>query len=220
MPPVQGLEAPTLVAGHEFIVGDLYGLATFGTRSRTQVGLAVGSDSCNAGAVPLNWLDLPNNDHPVIPQNLYRMSADSSRFEQVGQSSVKHAFTALQQNICGFGCTPTASTTLGAGCSDPYTASLNSGSSGNNLGSRAWINPFTGAYPRGDSATPPNSHTGHTHTRPSHRVLVEMSDLNTTLNPGPTYYAEAQYVTPHEYAWCIAHPGESNIGNNPSSLHH
>ena len=219
MPPVQGLEAPNLVAGPDVIVGDLSGLAQFGSSSGTQVGLAVGTDSCNAGAVPLNWLALPNNDHPVIPQNLYRMSGGASnndRFEQVGQSSVKHAFTALQQNICGFGCTPTASTTLGAGCSDPYTASLNSGGSGNSLGSRAWINPFTGAYPRGDSATPPNSHTGHTHTGPSHRILVEMNDLNTTLNSGATYYAEAQYVTPHEYAWCVAHPGECNMGNNAS----
>ena len=218
MPPVPGMEAPTLVAGPDVIVGDLSGLAQFGS-SGTQVGLAVGTDSCNAGQVPLNWLALPNNDHPVIPQNLYRMSGGATndqRFEQVGQSSVKHAFTALQQNICGFGCSATASTTLGAGCSDPYTASLNSGGGSNSLGSRAWINPFTGAYPRGDSATPPNSHTGHTHTGPSHRILVEMSDLNTTLNPGATYYTEAQYVTPHEYAWCVAHPGECNMGNNAS----
>ena len=216
MPP-SGVLAGT-VPGPDVIVGDLSGLAQFGSSSGTQVGLAVGTDSCNAGVVPLNWFALPNNDHPVIPQNLYRMSGGATndeRFEQVGQSSVKHAFTALQQNICGFGCSATASTTLGSGCSDPYTASLNAGSN-NALGSRAWINPFTGAYPRGDSATPPNSHTGHTHTGPSHRILVEMSDLNTTLNPGATYYAEAQYVTPHEYAWCVAHPGECNMYNNAS----
>ena len=30
--------------------------------SGTQVGLAVGTDSCNAGVVPLNWLALPQND--------------------------------------------------------------------------------------------------------------------------------------------------------------
>jgi glucose/arabinose dehydrogenase len=218
MPPLGGVEAPTLVGGPDVIVGDLSGLAQFGSSSGTQVGLAVGTDSCNAGAVPLNWLALPNNDHPVIPQNLYRMSGgtgNDQRFEQVGQSNVKHAFTALQQNVCGFGCQSTPSTTLGAGCSDPYTASLNAGTN-NGLGSRGWINPFTGAYPRGDSATPPNTHTGHSHTGPSHRILVEMSDLNTTLNPGATYYAEAQYVTPHEYAWCLAHPGECNMNNNAS----
>jgi glucose/arabinose dehydrogenase len=216
MPPME--PSAGTVPGPDVIVGDLNGLAQFGSSSGTQVGLAVGTDSCNAGVVPLNWLALPANDHPVIPQNLYRMSggtSNSDRFEQIGQSNVKHAFTALQQNICGFGCNATASTTLGSGCSDPYVASLNAGNN-NALGSRAWINPFTGAYPRGDSATPPNTHTGHTHTGPSHRIVVEMNDLNTTLNPGATYFAEAQYVTPHEYAWCQAHAGECNMGNNAS----
>ena len=71
----------------------------------------------------LDWFALPNNDHPVIPQNLYRMSGGASnneRFEQVGQSSVKHAFTALKQNVCGFGCNGVGGTHLGSGCSDPY----------------------------------------------------------------------------------------------------
>jgi hypothetical protein len=36
------------------------------------------------------------------------------------------------------------------------------------------------------------------------------------MNPGATYYAEAQYVTPHEYAWCQAHPGQCNMYNNAS----
>jgi glucose/arabinose dehydrogenase len=218
MPTVDGF-SQNLVAGPDVIVGDLSGLAQFGSSSGTQVGLAVATDSCNAGQVPLNWFALPANDHPVIPQNLYRMSGGTTndlKFEQIGQSNVKHAFTALQDNICGFGCNATASTTLGAGCSDPYSASLNSGGSTNSLGSRAWINPFTGAYPRGDSPTPPNSHSGHSHSGPSHRLLVEMSDLNTTLNTGATYYVEAQYVTPHEYAWCQAHPGQCNMNNNAS----
>ena len=43
-----------------------------------------------------------------------------------------------------------------------------------------------------------------------------MSDLNTTQNPGATYFAEGQYVTPHEYAWCQAHPGQCNMYNNVS----
>ena len=79
------------------------------------------------------------------------------------------------------------------------------------LGSRAWVNPFTGAYP-GTA----RDHTGHTHNGTSHRILVEATDLNTTMNPGATYYAEAQYVTPHEYAWCQSHPGECNMYNNVS----
>jgi hypothetical protein len=204
------------VPGPDVIVGDVNGLAQFGSSSGTQVGLALGTDSCNAGAVNLNWFALPNNDHPVIPQNLYRMSGgptNDERFEQIGQSNVKHAFTALTGNICGFGCNGVGGSQLGSGCSDPYSAGLNSGPG---LGSRAWINPFTGEFPRGDSATPPNTHSGHAHVGPSHRVLTEIDDLNTALNPGATYYAEGQYVTPHEYAWCQAHPGECNMGNNVS----
>lgn len=202
--------------GPDVVVGDLSGLAQFGSSSGTQVGLSVGTDSCNFGTVNLNWFANPNNDHPVIPQNLYRMSGGASnneRLEQIGQSQVKHAFTALTQNLCSLGCNGTGGTQLGSGCSDPYSASLNSGP---NLGSKAWINPFTGFYPRNDSATPNNDHAGHTHLGPTHRILTEMSDLNTTLNPGATYFAEAQYVTPHEYAWCQANPTQCNMYNNVS----
>ena len=52
--------------------------------------------------------------------------------------------------------------------------------------------------------------------RPAHRVLVEVNDLNTTLNQGATYFAEAQYVAPSEYTWCQAHPTECNMYNNAS----
>jgi hypothetical protein len=124
---------------------------------------------------------------------------------------VEHAFTALTGNDCGFGCNGTGGSHLGVGCSDPYGAGLNAGQSG--LGSRAWVNPFTGAYP--SSAA---NHAGHadSDSAPTHRALVPAIDLNTTLNPGATYYAEAQYVTPHEYAWCQTHPGQCNMYNNAS----
>ena len=204
------------VPGPDVVVGDLSGLAQFGSSNGTQVGLAVGTDSCNFGTVDLNWFANPNNDHPVIPQNLYRMSGggtNDERFEQIGQSSVKHAFTALTNNLCGLGCNGVGGTRLGSGCSDPYGASLNAGP---NLGSRAFINPFSGAYPRNDSATPNNSHSGHAHNGTSHRILTNISDLNTTLNAGATYYAEAQYITPHEYAWCQLNPTQCNMYNNVS----
>ena len=205
---------PTSVPGPDVIVGDLPSMAQFGS-SGTQVGLGVGTTSCNNGDQPLDWFQLPQVDHPVIPQNLYRMSGGASnndRFEQVGQSWLKHAFFALEDNACGFGCNTSGCATgshLCVGCSDPYDAGLNASQSG--LGSRAWVNPFTGAYP-----STANNHSGHTETGITHRILVEGSDLNTTLNPGATYYAEAQYVTPHEYAWCQTHPGQCNMYNNAS----
>lgn len=215
LPPMGRPEAGSR-PGPDVVVGDLSGLAQFGGSVGTQVGLAVGTDSCNFGVENLHWFANPDNDHPVIPQNLYRMSGGTSnneRFEQIGQSSVKHAFTALTQNLCNLGCNGTGGANLGSGCSDPYSASLNSGP---NLGSKAWINPFTGAYPRNDGSTPNNSHSGHSHQGPSHRILVEMSDLTAAQNPGATYYAEGQYVTPHEYAWCQTHPGQCNMYNNVS----
>jgi hypothetical protein len=204
------------VPGPDVVVGDVIGLAQFGSAAGTQVGLAVGTDSCNFGTVDLDWFANPSNNHPVIPQNLYRMSGgpnNDERFEQIGQSQVKHAFTALTQNLCNLGCNGVGGSRLGSGCSDPYSASLNAGPS---LGSKAWINPFTGFYPRNDSATPNNSHSGHTHLGPTHRILTEISDLSTTQNPGATYYAEAQYVTPHEYVWCQANPTQCNMNNNVS----
>ena len=139
--------------GPDVIVGDLPSVEepSDGTVG-SFVGLGVGTTSCNAGVVNLDWFALPSNDHPAIPQNMYRMSGgadNTERFEQIGQSWCKHAFTALTQNVCGFGCNNVGGTHLGSGCSDPYDASLNYDQS--RLGSRAWINPFTGVYPRGDS---------------------------------------------------------------------
>jgi hypothetical protein len=216
MPPLRDAasgETPALVTGPDVIVGDLPTMSQFGSAG-TQVGLAVATTSCNNGMEPLHWLALPQTDHPVIPQNFYRMSGgdnNDARFEQIGQSACKHAFLALENDACGFGCNTSGCTTgsnLCPGCSDPYSASLNSGP---NLGSRAWINPFTGAYP-----STANDHSGHTHNGVSHRIIVEADDLNTTLNAGATYFAEAQYVTPHEYVWCQTHPGECNMLNNAS----
>lgn len=198
--------------GPDVVVGDVFGLSQFGS-SGTKVGLALGTTSCNYGTENLNWFALPNNDHPVIPQNLYRMSSDGTRFEQIGQSQVKHAFTALTQNLCGLGCNGTGGSRLGSGCSDPYSAGLNAGP---NLGAKAWINPFTGDYPRGDSGTSPNTHSGHSHDGTSHRILTEMNDLSTQMNVGARYFAEGQYVTPHEYQWCQSNPGQCNMNNNIS----
>jgi hypothetical protein len=203
----------TSVPGPDVIVGELPSMGQFGS-SGGIVGLAVGTTSCNNGNVDLNWFAMPQTDHPVIPQNFYRMSGgpnNNDRFEQIGQSWLKHAFTALTGNACGFGCNGVGGSHLGVGCSDPYGSGLNASQSG--LGSRAWVNPFTGAYP-----STARDHTGHgdSDSAPTHRALVPATDLNTTLNPGATYFAEAQYVTPHEYAWCQTHPGQCNMYNNAS----
>src|SRR5450755_734218 len=131
LPPRSGRapNAPDAVPGPDVIVGDLPDLEQFGS-SGTQVGLGVGTTSCNNGDQPLDWFALPNTDHPVIPQNLYRMSGGASnndRFEQIGQSWLKHAFFALEDDACNFGCNTSGCATgshLCVACSDPYDASL------------------------------------------------------------------------------------------------
>ena len=52
------------------------------------------------------WIGLRclTTDHPVVPQNLYRMSGGANndeRFEQIGQSWMKHTFLALEEFVCG-----------------------------------------------------------------------------------------------------------------------
>jgi hypothetical protein len=217
MPPLNGAaetEVPTLVSGPDVIVGDLPDMEQLGSAG-TQVGLAVATTSCNNGGQPVDWFALPSTDHPVIPQNLYRMSGganNNERFEQIGHSWMKHAFLALEDNACNLGCNTSGCATgshLCPGCSDPYDAGLNGGQTG--IGSRAWVNPFTGNFPSNA-----NDHTSHNHDGVSHRIRVEVNDLNTTLNQGATYFAEAQYIAPSEYTWCQAHPDQCNMFNNAS----
>src|SRR5882724_3220261 len=211
------LQQPSLgtVPGPDVIVGNLLDFVQSQTGSvGGRVGLALGTDACNKGTIDVDWLALPSNDHPFIPQNLYRMSGgatNSDRFEQIGQSWGKHAFAAASSNGCGFGCNGVAGTHLGSGCSDAYGAGLNGGQSG--IGSRAWVNPFTGSFPPGTTS---NDHTGHNHDVTSHRMLVIVDDLNTSLNAGATYFAEANYIVPHEGTWCQSHPDQCNMYNNAS----
>jgi hypothetical protein len=141
---------------------------------------------------------------------------NDERFEQIGQSWMKHTFLALEDFVCG-NCNTSGCQTgshLCPGCSDPYVSGLNGDQ--NSIGSRAWINPFTGFFPRGDSQTPPNDHNGHVHNGVSHRILVETSDLIPAQNPGATYFGEAAYISPFEYTWCVSHPGQCNMFNNYS----
>ncbi|HTG45375.1 MAG TPA: hypothetical protein VK633_12670, partial [Verrucomicrobiae bacterium] len=212
-PPAQSLPEG-FNPGPDIITGDIGlfgGLEQFGS-SGSQVGLGVSTTSCNAGDQVVNFFALPQTTHPLIPHNLYRMSGgpnNNDRFEQIGQSWAKHAFGADQASDC-FNCQPGGDFNhLGVGCSDTYANFQNAEQ--NDLGSRALINPFTGAF-----QNTANNHTGHVHTGTSHRILVEGSDLNTTLNPGAIYYAEVQYISSDEYNWCQSHPGQCNMYNNVS----
>ena len=96
------------VPGPDVIVGELLDFIQYENGEVNGfVGLALGTDACNKGTENVGWFALPSNDHPFIPQNLYRMSrgaTNNERFEQIGQSWGKHAFAAASSDTCGFGC--------------------------------------------------------------------------------------------------------------------
>jgi len=201
------------VPGPDVIVGDIEDVDQQGSNA-TQVGLAIGTDSCNNGDQGVDWFALPQTDHPVVPQNLYRMSGgadNTERFEQIGQSWMKHTFLALEESVCGTcntgGCV--TGSHLCPGCSDPYVSGLNGDQ--NSIGSRAWINPFTGSFPN-----TANDHSGHNHDGVSHRILVNQTDLVPAQNLGAVYFGEAAYISPHEFTWCQSNPDQCNMFNNYS----
>jgi len=174
--------------GPDVIVGDLFNTANHGISGGIRA-YSIGTYSCNIGTEPLLWNPNTSN-HPVIGQNLYRWK--NGRFEQLGQSWVKHGFLALTDSLCDACQNPGSGQLLGVGCADPYDASLN-GSAGS-LGPKSPINAFTGAF---SNSYP--SPAGNTVLRG--RIQVDQNDVDPTQNAGARYFIEGHYVTPDDAAW-------------------
>ncbi len=179
------------LAGPDVIVGELPDVWHW-TGSGAVGGMraySVATTSCNIGDEEFSWVE-QSNQHPVICQNLYRLS--DGRIEQIGMSWLKHGFCALQGTECGpcipagGGCTDA----LGVGCSDPYGSNLN-GSHGR-LGPRFEVNPTTGFFP-----FPFSNPGGTSGNAVFKRIQVPESDLTT---PGALYFVEGQYVHPEDAA--------------------
>ncbi len=174
--------------GADVIVGALSDVAKYGTIGGISA-YAIGTTSCNIGDQLISWIDSGPNDnlHPVIAQNLYRLK--NGRFEQIGQSWLKHGWCAVDGNLCGTCQSDGGCDYLGIGCSDPYGASLN-GNQGD-LGPRSQVNPSTGSFPFPFTAPAAPATIGR-------RLQVVMDDLNPALNTGAFYCAEGQYVQPED----------------------
>lgn len=170
----------------DVIVGDLVGTTNYGSLSGITA-YAIGTTSCNLGSCWLNWFASTANK-PVIGQNMYRLK--NGRFEQIGQSWLKHAFTALQQNVCGTCVSAPNGTHLGVNCSDPYSSGLNGSQS--RLGPKADVNPDTGVY------LYPDARIGTTGDAIFKRLQVRNVDLDPAQNAGALYFVEGQYVTPDD----------------------
>jgi hypothetical protein len=170
-------------------VGDLHQTERFGAVGGI-TGFSVGTISCNIGSCWLNW-DSGTSDHPVIAQNMFRLK--DGRFEQVGQSWVKHGFFAVNGDFCSTECIPAPDgSRLGVNCSDPYSAGLNGNQT--RLGPRSEVNPSTGVFPY------PFTTFGVTGDDVYKRLQVHNVDLNPTLNPGAQYFVEGQYVAADDAA--------------------
>ncbi|HKQ63257.1 MAG TPA: hypothetical protein VJS92_18355 [Candidatus Polarisedimenticolaceae bacterium] len=173
------------VAGEapDVIVGDIDGIFRYGA-SGGITAYSIGTWSCNVGTCWLNWFS-ETNQHPVIGQNMFRLK--DGRFEQIGQSWLKHGFFALSDELCSTDCHETNGEHLGVNCADPYEAGLNGYQPG--LGPKfevdasqgAFLYPFTGLGQAGNAIFK--------------RLQVHDADLAPALNAGAVYFVEGQYVT-------------------------
>ena len=130
---------------------------------------------------------------------MYRLK--DGRFEQLGQSWLKHGFFALSGTLCSNDCLQTNGEHLGVNCSDPYSAFLNGTQNG--MGPKFEVNATTGAYPYPATDLSQNGNSIYK------RLQVRNSDLDPDLNPGAQYYVEGQYVTADD-------SGAGNGANNAS----
>jgi hypothetical protein len=184
--PTGGCTNPS--PGPDVIVGDVSDVANYG-QSGGMYGYALGTDSCNIGTQELNWI-ANNNQHPVIGQNIYRLN--DGRLQHIGQSWLKHGFTALQLNLCCQCISSGTGARLGVGCSDPYGAGLNGSQSG--LGPRSEVDAFTGGY------LYPFGSQGATGNAAYKRAQVPAADISATNYPNASYIGECQYVAPDDAA--------------------
>jgi hypothetical protein len=134
----------------------------------------------------------------VIGGELYKFKLvnGAGHFEQIGLSWLKHGFFAESQQLCCNNCQGTNGTTLGVGCSDPYTAQRNGTQS--LMGPRYQVNANTGffIYP---PPTPSGGNTG--------RIEVVTSDLEVSSPTGTRYFGNAQYIAPDD---ALARHGNNN----------
>ena len=190
---VAGLACPVFATGPDLIVGDLPDTTHWGTGTNTNGivvdAYSVGTTSCNRGDAELQWLiTAPNaNRHPVIGENMYRLDLTKGRFEQIGQSWLKQAFTALQGTVCFNDCQPHSNGTyLGIHCSDPYGSGLNGDQS--RLSTKSEVNASSGFYPIPFGA----GTQGTSSSTVWKRLQVVRADMQT---PNALYFVSGQYVS-------------------------
>jgi hypothetical protein len=189
-PPSQA--ANPVAEGCDMAFCQLYGhYMPSGARQGDTVGLSVATTSWNIGLKDCQWFSIPNENHPFIVMNMYRLKDD--RFEQIGMSHIKHGFYALGSHQCGgppcsYEPGHSQGSWLGTDCTDTYSAPLNAVQSG--MGPKYEVNPWTGLWDYSGS----HMQGSHGHDNIQHRIQVHDADLDPATNAGATYYSEGFYV--------------------------
>lgn len=208
-PDVQGSGCPGSPGqsqGPDVMITDITGPENYSAVGLVEA-LTLGSDACNLGDEEAEWVACPATTHPVFGGNLYKWStvAGATRFEQVGQSWLKHGLGAEQSASCCANCQSSGtSQRLGIGCSDPYFAAQ--GGTQFILGPKSMVNAHTGIF----SSEMCNTHPSGGNAG---RLEVEIADLVATAGgtgADVRYFCQFQYVTADDAA---AH----NQNNNASS---
>ncbi|SDD24164.1 hypothetical protein [Aquimonas voraii] len=147
-----------------------------------------------------NFAPHGNDQHPYLIWNLYRVDS-TGRIEQIGRSGVKHAWLTTN-SPCDVN--PGNNHILGRGCVDTYGTGNNDAIT--DLGPRNEILPFTGQWGRcgsvydadcngaRDTSSPCVNVGGTDCSNYAFRMPVIEQFIDTSLNPGATYFAESWYI--------------------------
>lgn len=149
---------------------------------------SMSTTSWNVGSSPLDWWPVPDSRHPVISLSVYRL--EGGRFDQIGESWVKHGFLALNENQCSDNCSiPGSDQILQPRCTDTYGNGTNKRQS--TLGPRSEVNAWTGVW----NTTSSHFAVSHGHSPEiEHRLQIADKDLDPGVHPGARYFAEVYYV--------------------------
>lgn len=168
--------------GPDVIVGDLTSITRWGAVGGITA-YSVGTTSCNIGTTDVLWVQV-TNQHPLIAQAMYRLK--NGRFEQLGQSWLKHTFGTIDNGICG-PCNGHLGQVLGVGCSDPYSSSQ--AGMVTLLGPKWEVNVTTGNYPYPFYNSPAAPATI------GRRIQAATVDIDPAQNSGALYFFECAYIT-------------------------
>jgi hypothetical protein len=136
-----------------------------------------------------------NDQHPFLIWDMYRINADGG-IEQIGRSGVKHAWYTT--NV---GCAVPAEAmdhhVLGRSCNDTYSTTNNNANQ--DLSFRSEIVPATNQWGRCHSLFDPGCVGSNTNSIPAddgfvRRMVVNESQISSTVNPGATYLFDSWYL--------------------------